>query len=147
MSDPDAPELSTREILLTLVEHEVEYVLVGGVAEVVRGSPRMTMDVDITPRWRMDNLERLAGALRAMAALLRVEGDSERRCLVRFPISGDGLAGFELSTWRTVYGGLDVVRAPRPWTGAWLTTTIWSAAPIGSRRLESRWRWLHSTTS
>lgn len=109
MSDPDAPELSTREILLTLVEHGVEYVLVGGVAEVARGSPRMTMDVDITPRWRRGNLERLAGALRAMAALLRVEGDSGQRLLVRFPISGEGLASFELSTWRTVHGGLDVV--------------------------------------
>ena len=38
MSDPDAPELSTREIIATLAEHQVSYIFVGSVAAAARGA-------------------------------------------------------------------------------------------------------------
>ena len=49
-----------------LAEHDVEYVLVGGLAGVLHGSPAMTNDADIVPSKGEGNLERLADALRAL---------------------------------------------------------------------------------
>ena len=110
MSDPDAPELSTREIIERLAEHQVFYVVVGGIAAAAQGSTRVTRDFDITPQWRADNLDRLAEALIAMGARLRADGDAPgSRMTVDFPISGQALAGFEVSAWRTRHGDLDIV--------------------------------------
>jgi hypothetical protein len=60
-----------------LAEHEVEYVLVGGLAGVLHGSPAMTNDADIVPSKDDDNLEHLADALRALDARLRVPDPPE----------------------------------------------------------------------
>jgi len=60
-----------------LAEHEVEYVLVGGLAGVLHGSPAMTNDADIVPSKDGDNLERLADALRALDARIRVPDPPE----------------------------------------------------------------------
>jgi hypothetical protein len=56
-----------------LATHNVEYVLIGGLAAVVRGSPAMTNDADIFPAKTPANLERLAAALAELGARLRVE--------------------------------------------------------------------------
>jgi hypothetical protein len=60
-----------------LAEHEVEYVLVGGLAGVLHGSPAMTNDADIVPSKDDDNLQRLADALRALDARIRVPDPSD----------------------------------------------------------------------
>ena len=60
-----------------LDEHDVEYVLVGGLAGVLHGSPAMTNDADIVPSKDDDNLEHLAQALRALDARLRVSDPPE----------------------------------------------------------------------
>ena len=110
MSDPDAPQLSTRQIIATLAEHQVSYVVVGGIAAAAQGSARVTRDLDITPQWRADNLDRLAEALTAMGARRRAEGAApDSRTVVDFPISGQALAAFEVSAWRTRHGDLDIV--------------------------------------
>ena len=57
--------------LRTLIEHGVRFVLVGGYAAALRGSPMMTGDVDICPARDRDNLDRLAEALRSLHARLR----------------------------------------------------------------------------
>ena len=44
----------------------------GGLAAVAHGAMRATFDIDIVPRWKPDNLDALAGALRAADARLRV---------------------------------------------------------------------------
>ena len=46
-----------------LAEHGVEFIVVGGQAEALMGSPRVTYDVDLCYRRTPDNLERLATAL------------------------------------------------------------------------------------
>jgi predicted nucleotidyltransferase len=46
-----------------LAEHGVEFIIVGGQAEALMGSPRVTYDVDLCYRRTPDNLERLAAAL------------------------------------------------------------------------------------
>jgi len=54
-----------------LVEHGVEFIVVGGQAEVLMGSSRVTYDVDLCYRRTPDNLERLATALRTLNLTLR----------------------------------------------------------------------------
>lgn len=52
MSGPDAPALSTREIVDTLAEHEVVYIVIGGIAAAAHGSHLVTRDFDITRNGR-----------------------------------------------------------------------------------------------
>lgn len=60
--------LDPRRILDALVEHEVDFVVVGGVAAQTHGNTRMTNDVDLIPRPERPNLNRLAEALRTLDA-------------------------------------------------------------------------------
>jgi predicted nucleotidyltransferase len=54
-----------------LAEHGVEFIIVGGQAEALMGSPRVTYDVDLCYRRTPDNLERLATALSTLDLSLR----------------------------------------------------------------------------
>jgi predicted nucleotidyltransferase len=54
-----------------LAEHGVEFIIVGGQAEALMGSPRVTYDVDLCYRRTPDNLERLAAALGTLSLTLR----------------------------------------------------------------------------
>lgn len=60
--------LDAQRILDELARHEVDFVLVGGLAAQTHGSTRMTNDVDVIPAPDPDNLARLAGALDALRA-------------------------------------------------------------------------------
>jgi hypothetical protein len=44
--------------------HNVEFIVIGGQAEVLMGSPRVTYDSDLSYRRTAENLKRLAAALR-----------------------------------------------------------------------------------
>jgi hypothetical protein len=57
--------------LRALVEHGVRFVLIGGYAAALRGSPMMTGDVDICQARDRRNLDRLAEALQSLHARLR----------------------------------------------------------------------------
>ncbi|MCA1824955.1 MAG: hypothetical protein LC640_11990, partial [Frankia sp.] len=65
------------EIVRVLNAHEVDYVLIGGLAAVLHGVPIGTVDVDITPARTEPNLRRLAAALRELDARLRVAGQRD----------------------------------------------------------------------
>jgi hypothetical protein len=52
-----------RELLETLSKADVRFVVIGGVALVLRGSVRLTVDLDICYARDAANLRRLAGAL------------------------------------------------------------------------------------
>lgn len=60
--------------LATLHRHGVRYVLIGGLAATLHGSPMRTADSDICPERSPDNLDRLAAALRDLHARIRTEG-------------------------------------------------------------------------
>ena len=81
---------SFREILELLNKHEVEYIVVGGVAAVIQGAPVTTFDLDTLVRIRKDNAERLSLALNELDARFR-----EHRDIVR-PTEEDILAGGHL---------------------------------------------------
>jgi hypothetical protein len=105
VGDPNAPPLRVRELLELLDRHRVRCVLVGELAAVAHGSGRATFDIDVVPDWTRENLDRLASALVASGARLRVP-DSEP---VEFPVVGNALERFEVSTWRTNLGDIDVI--------------------------------------
>lgn len=54
-----------------LNEERVRYVVVGGIATVMRGSSLPTRDLDVVPDRRADNVENLARALQRMHAKVR----------------------------------------------------------------------------
>ena len=62
-------------ICRTLNEEGVEYLVVGGFASVILGSPLPTEDIDVLPDRSKENLARLAMALRRMNAMIRTDGD------------------------------------------------------------------------
>lgn len=64
---PEEP-LDAERILRRLAEHEVAYVLIGGLAVQTHGHVRTTNDADLLPDPDPANLERLAAALRALEA-------------------------------------------------------------------------------
>lgn len=54
-----------------MARHEVEYIVIGGQAETLMGSPRVTYDVDLCYSRVAENLTRLAAALIELNARLR----------------------------------------------------------------------------
>lgn len=64
----DPESLDAQRILDELARHEVDFVLVGGLAVQTHGGTRMTNDVDVIPAPDSENLSRLAEALRALEA-------------------------------------------------------------------------------
>ena len=62
-----------RAICTALNDEGVAYVIIGGFAAAIHGSPLPTSDVDIVPDRDGDNLERLSRALTRLGAKLRTE--------------------------------------------------------------------------
>lgn len=60
-----------KALLEALVDADVEFILVGGLAAIAHGSARLTQDVDIVYARHDDNLEKLAGALAKHEPYLR----------------------------------------------------------------------------
>lgn len=54
------------EILVTLADEGVDFVVGGGVAAVLHGVERVTMDLDIALSWDEHNLRRFIAAMRAL---------------------------------------------------------------------------------
>ena len=93
---------SFREILEVLNHHQVEFIVVGGVAAVIHGAPTTTFDLDTLVRLDQANAERLARALSQLEARFR-----EHRKTIR-PTVEDILAGGHLLLM-TRAGPLDVL--------------------------------------
>ncbi len=60
-----------ERLLTTLVEHRVDFVVIGAVALVLHGSSRVTRDLDICYSREPSNLQRLAAALKPFSPTLR----------------------------------------------------------------------------
>jgi len=68
----ETPDVSPLERFCTLLaDAGVEFMVIGGQAEALMGSPRVTYDVDLCYRRTPENLERLARALRTLKLTLR----------------------------------------------------------------------------
>jgi predicted nucleotidyltransferase len=103
-----------RSILRVLTDHGVAFILVGGFAATLHGSPLLTRDVDIVPERTTDNLARLSAALTELEARIRVDAEP-----AGFPFDHDAasLAGVTVLNLRTRYGDLDLTFTPSGTTG------------------------------
>lgn len=101
--------LKADEIFACLDRHEVAYVLIGGLAAVLHGSPLPTVDVDICPSKEPGNLKRLALALEELGARIRTADVADG---VKFPYDAGFLAGVELLNLVTRFGDLDLSFQP-----------------------------------
>jgi hypothetical protein len=103
------PPLQADEIFACLDRHRVRYVVVGGLAAVLHGSPLPTVDVDICPSREPANLERLAAALAELDARIRTP---DAPAGVRFPHDAAFLANVDLLNLVTRRGDLDLAFQP-----------------------------------
>ncbi len=92
-----------------LAAHRVDYVLVGGLAAVLHGSPITTTDVDIVPQPDADNLARLSAALQDLEARVRSLDDPEG---VAFDPHPTLLASVGMLNMTTRCGDLDLTFRP-----------------------------------
>lgn len=93
---------SFREILRVLNRHEVEYLVVGGVAAVIHGAPTTTFDLDALIRVSSANAQKILDALDELDARFR-----EHQEIVR-PSERDLTAGGHLLLM-TNAGPLDIL--------------------------------------
>jgi hypothetical protein len=96
------PSQSFRRILELLEQHDVAYIVVGGVAAVLQGAPVTTFDIDTLVKVDAENADRLLAALAALRARYR-----EHTLEIR-PSRDDILAGGHLLLM-TNSGPLDVL--------------------------------------
>jgi hypothetical protein len=94
--------LDPERLLRTLVEHEVEFCVIGAVAAWLQGSPAVTLDLDVMPRRDIDNADRLAEALNSLEARFTgADAPAE--------LDGADFLGWETQRFDTEAGPLDVV--------------------------------------
>jgi hypothetical protein len=102
-------EFDPVAVLQVLVERDVDFVVIGGIAARLRGAPLLTQDVDITPATDRPNLERLASALEELEARLRTAPQPDG---VPFPFDPALLEIAKVWTLATRFGDLDLVVSP-----------------------------------
>lgn len=101
-------------ILAALVARKVTFVVIGGFAARLHGSPLPTDDVDITPDMSEDNLARLSDALRDLDARVRHPDVPEG---LPFAPDATSLAGSVFWNFTTVHGDLDLSFRPAGFSG------------------------------
>ena len=94
-------------MLRTLLEHDVDFVLIGGLAGIARGSSYPSYDVDIAYARDVPNLERLASALRELDARLRGAPRD-----LPFRLDARTLKAGAHFTFETPHGSLDILTDP-----------------------------------
>jgi predicted nucleotidyltransferase len=100
-------DFSATTLLRTLVQHGVDFVVVGGIAMVFHGSARVTHDLDICFAADQPNLDVLGAALLELGAKLR--GAEED---VPFEPDGRALRQLSIVTLDTRDGPIDLLREP-----------------------------------
>ena len=104
-------EFDPQKIFEVLHEHEIDFVVIGAMAAVLQGAAlTATFDVDIAAATSDVNRTRLASALRAMDARLRLGPGEEP---VKLPIDERILARVSVMTFQTKHGRSTCSSHPR----------------------------------
>src|SRR5919201_5253870 len=108
------PEFQPERMLKVLQDHGVRFVLIGGFAAVIHGSPYVTTDIDVVPSVDPGNLEHLSAALRAMHARVWTASEPEG-----VPFDHDAKSIAEVRVWNLVtdFGRLDITFEPAGTSG------------------------------
>lgn len=93
----------------SLLTHAVDFVLIGGLAARLHGSPTVTDDLDISHSKERANLERLAACLTSMDARLRLPDPEER---IEIDIDWRLLAAADNFAFTADFGALDCLALP-----------------------------------
>jgi len=93
-----------RELFFNLKEHNVDFVLIGGMAAVARGSAQVTVDIDIAYSREKKNLQKLATALAPFNPKLR-----EVKEKIPFKLNEESLIRGLHFTLTTSVGDLDLI--------------------------------------
>lgn len=101
--------LDPEGLFASLEGAEVDYVLLGGFAAVLHGSPIATQDVDICPSLDPVNLGRLASVL--LRALARWESSGTPFATTIEEADARLLVG-NISSFLTTFGRVDVIKQP-----------------------------------
>ena len=103
------PEFEPQLLLRTLTQKGVRFVLIGGFAAVIHGSPYVTTDLDVVPEWALRNLERLSHVLHSLHARLWTADEP-----VGIPFDHSVASLAEIGVWNLVtdFGRLDVTFQP-----------------------------------
>lgn len=96
-------------LFTTLHRHGVEYVLVGGLAAALHGSPAVTNDADIVPKRTDENLGRLSAALVDLEARLRSTTDADG---IPFDPHPELIASMAILNTSTRCGNLELTLTP-----------------------------------
>lgn len=105
----EAVDFDPLEMLGVLERHDVAYILIGGFAATVHGSPLRTGDADICPERSRPNLERLCRALTDLEARIRSADDPEG---VGFSLDPSILEEINMLNLVTTHGWLDIAFQP-----------------------------------
>jgi hypothetical protein len=106
---PELDDDHVAAICRVLIEHDVRFVVIGGVAARLHKTGYATVDVDICPSTAEANLVNLSRALRELGARLRIEGDASG---VHFDPHPDVLRQVTTMTLITDQGPLDLCFEP-----------------------------------
>ena len=100
-------EFRPKPILETLVAHDVDFVLIGGLAGMAHGSSYPSYDVDVAYSRHRENLERLAAALTELGATLRGAPPD-----IPFLLDAKTIENGANFTFDTHFGALDILSDP-----------------------------------
>jgi hypothetical protein len=102
-------EFRPERILEVLADHDVDYIMIGGLAAAVHGSDLVTGDLDITPATGVENLARLSRALDQLDARIRTDDVPEG-----LPFAHDAKSLARAAVWNLVTnaGDLDLAMMP-----------------------------------
>jgi hypothetical protein len=102
-------EFRPEKLLEVLARHRVRFVLIGGFAGVIHGSPYVTTDIDVVPDATAANLRRLSASLDELHA--RVWTDTEPEGV---PFDHDATSLAASRTWNLVtdFGRLHIAFEP-----------------------------------
>ena len=101
-------QLDPEVLLKAVVDGGVEFIVIGGIAAILRGDIVTTEDADIAPRDTRANLQALAQVLASLNSRLLVAINELQPAAVDMPITGDTLAGLTSGRFLTEHGVLDV---------------------------------------
>ena len=95
-------EFDPEKLLRALVEHEVDFHVIGALAAWLQGAPAVTADLDVMPRRDLDNADRLAAALNDLGA----RGPGKKGVTV---LEGADFLGWRSQRFDTEAGPIDIV--------------------------------------
>ena len=101
------PEFRPRPILDALIAHRVDFVVIGGMAGILRGSSYPTYDLDVAYARDVENLERLASALVELGATVRGAPPD-----LPFVLDAKTLENGTHFTFNTPHGSIDILTDP-----------------------------------